>query len=86
MAWRTLSKQRLVLLTVGVWAVVCVLYGYYYVVTILALPEPYDAYARNWQFQLMAFSLVRLPIMLLGLALLIVLEVLAYDLLKNRKK
>jgi len=36
---------------------VSALYANYYVVTILALPEEYDAYARNWQFQLLMFCL-----------------------------
>jgi hypothetical protein len=61
--------------TLGVWLIAGALYAYYYVVTILALPEPYDAYARNWQFQLFAFSIVRLPILILVLALIIYLEV-----------
>ena len=48
------------------------LYAYYYIVTILNSPEPYDAYARNWQFQLLAFSLVRLPFLVMALPLLII--------------
>jgi hypothetical protein len=45
------------------------LYAYYYVVTILALPEEYDAYARSWKFQLLMFSLFRLPYLVLILTL-----------------
>ena len=37
---------------------------------ILAHAEEYDAYARNWQFQLLMFSLVRLPYLVLILCIL----------------
>ena len=48
------------------------LYAYYYIVTILNSPEGGDAYAMNWQFQLMAFSIVRLPFLILALVLLLI--------------
>jgi cell division septal protein FtsQ len=47
------------------------LYAYYYVVTILASPEEYDAYARNWRFQLLMFVLFRLPWLVLALVVLV---------------
>jgi hypothetical protein len=55
----------------AVWLIVTGLYAYYYIVSILASREEFDAYARNWQFQLLAFSIVRLPFMVLLLAVLI---------------
>jgi hypothetical protein len=79
-----ISRRALIIATVAAWLIACALYGYYYVVSILALPEPYDAYARNWQFQLMAFSIVRLPILVLALALIIYLELIAFELLNKR--
>ena len=59
-------------------------YGYYYVVSTLALPEPYDEYARNWGFQLLMFSIFRLPFLFVALLLLIGLEMIALDLWRNR--
>jgi hypothetical protein len=61
-------KLEPILWTILVWLIVTCAYAYYYVVTILALPEDYDAYARTWRFQLLAFSLFRLPWMVLALA------------------
>ena len=67
-----LTRTKIVFLSVTLWAMGCVVYAYYYITTILALPEPYDAYARNWQFQLMAFCLVRLPFLIAVLPLWII--------------
>ena len=67
-----MSAAKVILVTVFLWLVATCLYAYYYVVTILNSPEPYDAYARNWQFQLLAFSLVRLPYLILALLLLVI--------------
>jgi len=66
-----MRKRNLIFLIAGGWLIVTSLYAYYYIVTILALPEEYDAYARNWQFQLMAFMIVRFPYMLLILLIII---------------
>ena len=63
-----MRKLEIILWTVLSWLLITAAYAYYYVVTILALPEEYDTYARNWKFQLLMFSLVRLPWMVLGLA------------------
>jgi hypothetical protein len=70
-----MSTLKVMLSTVLLWLLATCLYAYYYVVTILNSPEPYDAYARNWQFQLLAFSLVRLPF-LIGLLYLLIVGVL----------
>lgn len=48
------------------WLIVTSAYAALYVRTQLALP-PVDRYARTWEFQLMAFAVVRLPWLLLGL-------------------
>ena len=78
-----ISKRALIVSTLGTWVIACALYGYYYVVSILALPEPYDAYARNWQFQLLMFSIFRLPMLLLVLPLIIYLELIAFEVLNG---
>ena len=66
-----MRKLRLISLTILVWLMASSVYAYYYVASILALPEEYDAYARNWKFQLLMFSLFRLPWLVLALCLLI---------------
>lgn len=67
-----MNETKVILSTVLLWLLAVGLYAYYYIVTILNSPEPYDAYARNWQFQLLAFSLVRLPFLVMALPLLII--------------
>ena len=66
-----MKRLKLTILIVVGWIIITSLYAYYYVVSILALPEEYDAYARNWKFQLLMFSLFRLPYMVLLLTILI---------------
>ena len=66
-----MHKLEIILWAVLLWLLATCAYAYYYVVTTLALPEDYDAYARNWKFQLLAFSLFRLPWLVLALAVLI---------------
>ena len=64
-----MGKLKLTLFIVFGWLAFSALYACYYVVTILALPEQYDAYARNWKFQPFLFSLFRLPYLVLILTL-----------------
>jgi hypothetical protein len=66
-----MRKLKHTLILLAGWLIVSSLYAYYYVVSILALPYEYDAYARNWKFQLLMFSLFRLPFMVLILVVLI---------------
>ncbi|HVI70567.1 MAG TPA: hypothetical protein VM656_03655 [Pyrinomonadaceae bacterium] len=66
-----MNKLKRTLILVTVWLIATILYAYYYIVSILARREEFDAYAMNWQFQLLMFSLVRLPFLLLVLAVLI---------------
>ena len=67
-----MSDAKVIISTVLLWLLATGLYAYYYIVTILNSPEHYDDYARNWQFQLVAFSLVRLPFLVMALPLLII--------------
>ncbi len=66
-----MRKRKRILLAVLAWLVASSAYAYYYIVSILASPEPYDAYARNWEFQLLMFSLFRLPWLVLALFVLV---------------
>lgn len=67
-----MSAAKVILATVLLWLLATGLYAYYYVVTILNSSESYDAYAMNWQFQLLMFSIFRLPYLLLALLLLVI--------------
>jgi hypothetical protein len=66
-----MRKFKLILFAVLGWLIISSLYAYHYVVSILSSPEQYDAYAMNWQFQLLMFSLFRLPWLVLALAVLV---------------
>ena len=66
-----MRKWTLISLSVTGWLLVTICYAYYYIVTILALPEEFDAYARNWRFQLLTFLLFRFPYMVLILMIII---------------
>ena len=67
-----MSDTKVIVSTVLLWLLATVLYAYYYIVTILNSPDSNDAYAQNWQFQLLAFSLVRLPFLVMALPLLLI--------------
>ena len=64
-------RLEIILWTILLWLIATCAYAYYYVATILALHEEYDAYARNWKFQLLMFSLFRLPWLFLALVVLV---------------
>jgi hypothetical protein len=61
---------RVRMVVVSVWLLGVIVYAVFYVESRLAL-EPYDEYARTWSFQLVAFALIRLPFLLIALALML---------------
>lgn len=67
-----MRKLRLVSVVVLGWLIVTGLYAFYYIISILSDTEAgYDTYAMNWQFQLLMFTIFRLPYLLLVLLVLI---------------
>ena len=67
-----MRKLMLVSLVVLGWLVVTSVYASYYIISILSDTQAgYDAYAMNWQFQLLMFTIFRLPYLLLALVVLI---------------
>ena len=67
-----MRKLMLVSVVVLGWLVVTSLYASYYIISILSDTQAgYDAYAMNWQFQLLMFTIFRLPYLLLALVVLI---------------
>ncbi|MDT5156135.1 MAG: hypothetical protein QOH51_492 [Acidobacteriota bacterium] len=69
-----MSKPVIILITIGAWLVGCAYTAYHYVTSILALPDM-DAYARNWGFQLLMFSIFRLPFWVVGLLVVVSMEI-----------
>jgi hypothetical protein len=64
---------------VAAWLVAATFIGYWSISSILASPEPYDAYARDWGFQLLMFAIFRLPFLVLALLPIIFLELFAFN-------
>jgi hypothetical protein len=69
-----MSKTAIILITIGAWFVGCAYAAYYYITSILALPG-WDTYAYDWRFQLLMFSIVRLPFWVVGLLVAVSMEV-----------
>ena len=75
---------KVIFCIVVLWQIGVGLYAFYYVVSILNSPEPFDTYAMNWQFQLLMFSIFRLPFLVMALPLLIVAALLVSKKLRRR--
>ncbi len=69
-----MQARNAVLITILAWLVGAVLYGYYWVTSILARPDNYG-YEKWVMFPLMGFLIYRFPFLVLGLVLLIGIEV-----------
>ncbi|MDT7779214.1 MAG: hypothetical protein QOC99_1726 [Acidobacteriota bacterium] len=69
-----MSKPVIILITIGAWLVGCAYTAYHYVTSILALPDM-DAYARNWGFRLLMFSIFRIPFWVVGLLVVVSMEI-----------
>ena len=75
----SLNRLAIIALTVVVWLIVSILYAFWYVVSVLASPEGGDAYAMNWQFQLLMFSIFRLPWVVMALPIIIIVALVAFE-------
>ena len=64
------NRKKVIALTILAWCVITVIYAYIYVSTVLNLPN-LQGYEAEWDWQLMFFAIVRLPWLLLALALII---------------
>jgi hypothetical protein len=69
------TTSKTIIITVGLWFVLCSFAAYYYVTSILALPDLSPGYKSDWVFQLMMFALVRFPFWIAGLLVIIMIEV-----------
>lgn len=75
----SVNRFATVSLTVVAWLIVSILYAFLYVVSILTSPVGGDAYAMTWQFQLLMFSIFRLPWLVMALPIIIILEFVAFE-------
>ena len=68
------SRIKVYLITALAWFVTCAGVNAWLILSYLANPKDGDLYAQTWGFQLIAFSLFRLPIWLLGLLAVLAVE------------
>ncbi len=59
------------------WVIGCGFYAYYYVSSILSLPDLGQGYVQDWSFQLLMFFIFRFPLLLIVLIVIMVVEVMA---------
>mgnify|MGYP007006651124 CR=1 FL=1 len=64
------SQKKLIGFTILVWCLITAIYAYLYITTVLSYPN-LQGYETEWQFQLLMFSIFRLPWLLLALVLII---------------
>ncbi len=63
-------REKFLSIAILVWIVVTVIYAYFYITSVLAQPN-LEGYETEWQFQLLMFSIFRLPWLLIGLVAII---------------
>lgn len=68
------TRKKIISFTVLVWCLITLIYAYLYVTTVLSFPD-LEGYEAEWDWQLMFFAIVRLPWMLIALALIIWAEI-----------
>ena len=76
-----MHRKQIMIATLIIWLVITIIYGYLRVLRGISLPG--YGYEVEWQFQLLVFMIVRLPILLVILAIILVLE---YRFLPGEKK
>ena len=78
-----MTKRRVILLTLAAWLVGCGGYFYWFVTSIMALPD-LASYEQGAGRPIMVFLIFRLPLMLAGLLILIWMESLLFELFPKR--
>lgn len=69
----SMIRRKVFGITIIVWIVATVMYAYFYIASILMQPN-LEGYETEWQFQLLMFSIFRLPWLLIGLAVVIAIQ------------
>jgi uncharacterized membrane protein len=67
-------RNKIIALTILIWAFVSITYAYVYVASILS-HSGLQGYESEWQFHLLMFSIVRLPLLIGALVVFIGLKV-----------
>jgi hypothetical protein len=80
--WK-MKKRTVILLTLTAWFVGCCVYFYWFVTSIMALPDP-ASYEQGFGWPAMIFLIFRLPFLLAGVLVLVWLEALAFELFLRR--
>jgi hypothetical protein len=78
-----MAKRKVILLTLMVWLVGCGLYFYWYVTSVMALPD-LASYEQGFGWPALMFLIFRLPFLLIGGLILLWLEALAIELFPRR--
>ena len=74
---------KIVFITIAVWLVVTVFYGYYWVSSILARPDNYG-YEKWVMLPLLGFLVYRFPYLVVGLLLIILTELVLTELFRRK--
>ena len=83
MLYKKVAKRKVILLTLEAWLVGCGVYFYWYVTSVMALPD-LASYEQGFGWPALMFLIFRLPFFLIGGLILIWLEALAIELLPRR--
>jgi hypothetical protein len=78
-----MAKRKVILLTLAAWLVGCGVYFYWFVTSIMALPN-LASYEQGLGWPVMIFLIFRLPFLLVGVLILIWLEGLLFELWPRR--
>jgi H+/Cl- antiporter ClcA len=74
---KRMTRKSILTYTVIAWVIGCGFYAYYYVSSILSLPDLSQGYEQDWSFQLLMFFIFRFPLLLIVLIMITVVEVVA---------
>ena len=68
------AREKVIELTVFAWCLITIVCAYLYIIRVLSTPN-LQGYETEWQFQLLMFSIFRLPWLLLALGLIVWAEI-----------
>ncbi len=83
MLHKKMTKHKVILLTLAVWLIGCGVYFYWYVSSIMALPD-LASYEQGFGWPALMFLIFRLPLLLIGGLILVWLEALTIELFPGK--
>jgi len=78
-----MMKRKVILITLVTWLAGCGIYFYWYVTSIMALPD-LASYEQGAGWPVMVFLIFRLPLLIMGLLALIWLEAVLFEAFRER--